>query len=134
METQTSSESEQQTLEHFAIALPKVDQLAEYCPQYHRAMGIIGKKWTGSILRVLIHRAHHYNEILLAIPGISDRLLTERLRDLETEGLVVRRIASTSPVRVEYELTAAGQELDLAIRAISVWAVKWLLTGLSVFS
>lgn len=62
----------------------------------------------GAILRVLLHGTHRYNEILLAIPGISDRLLTERLRELEAEGLVTRRIASTSPVRVEYELTDRG--------------------------
>ena len=103
-----------------------MNQLAEFCPQYHHAMEIIGKKWMGSILRVLMHGTHRYNEILLAIPGISDRLLTERLRDLEAEGLVARHIASTSPVRVEYELTEAGRELDLAVRVISMWAVKWL--------
>ena len=126
METQINNESQQSTLEHFTDALPEIEQLTEFCPQYHRAMDIIGKKWTGSILRVLMHGTHRYNEILLAIPGISDRLLTERLRDLEEEGLVARHIASISPVRVEYELTKAGQELDMAVRFISVWAAKWI--------
>jgi DNA-binding HxlR family transcriptional regulator len=126
MEAQASSEPQQQAVESLAVSLPEMNQLAEFCPQYHHAMEIIGKKWMGSILRVLMHGTHRYNEILLAIPGISDRLLTERLRDLEAEGLVVRHIASTSPVRVEYELTEAGRELDLAVRVISMWAVKWL--------
>lgn len=126
MEAQVSPESQQQALEDLTVSLPEMNQLAEFCPQYHHAMEIIGKKWMGSILRVLMHGTHRYNEILLAIPGISDRLLTERLRDLEAEGLVVRHIASTSPVRVEYELTEAGHELNLAVRVISIWAVKWL--------
>lgn len=126
MEAQVSRESQQQALEDLTVSLPEMNQLAEFCPQYHHAMEIIGKKWMGSILRVLMHGTHRYNEILLAIPGISDRLLTERLRDLEAEGLVVRHIASTSPVRVEYELTEAGRELNLAVRVISIWAVKWL--------
>lgn len=126
MEAQVSPESQQQALEDLTVSLPEMNQLAEFCPQYHHAMEIIGKKWMGSILRVLMHGTHRYNEILLAIPGISDRLLTERLRDLEAEGLVVRHIASTSPVRVEYELTEAGRELNLAVRVISIWAVKWL--------
>ena len=126
MEAQASSEPQQQAVESLAVSLPEMNQLAEFCPQYHRAMEIIGKKWMGSILRVLMHGTHRYNEILLAIPGISDRLLTERLRGLEAEGLVVRHIASTSPIRVEYELTEAGRELDLAVRVISMWAVKWL--------
>ncbi len=126
MEAQASSEPQQQAVESLTVSLPEMKQLAEFCPQYHHAMEIIGKKWMGSILRVLMHGTHRYNEILLTIPGISDRLLTERLRDLEAEGLVVRHIASTSPIRVEYELTEAGRELDLAIRVISMWAVKWL--------
>ncbi len=128
MKVHAIPQSQQQTQEDITVSLPDIHQLAEFCPQYHHAMEIIGKKWTGSILRVLMHGPHHYNEILLAIPGISDRLLTERLRNLEAEGLVVRHIASTSPVRIEYELTEMGQELNVAIRVISLWATKWLPT------
>ena len=112
--------------EEHIVSLLETYQLTEFCPRYHHAMNILGKRWTGAILRVLMGGAHRYNEILLAIPGISDRLLTERLRELEAEKLVTRRISSTSPIRVEYKLTERGQELELAVRAISVWAEKWL--------
>jgi DNA-binding HxlR family transcriptional regulator len=107
-------------------SLPGTSQLSEFCPRYHHAMDIIGRRWMGAILRVLIHGTHRYNEILLAIPGISDRLLTERLRDLEAEGLAVRHVSTTAPIRVQYELTERGQELELAVRVISAWAEKWI--------
>ncbi len=126
MKVHIGPESQQQASEDTTVTLPEIHQSDEFCAKYHYAMEIIGKKWTGSILRVLIHGPHYYNEILLAIPGISDRLLTERLRGLEAEGLVVRHIASSSPVRVEYKLTEVGQELDVAIRVISLWAAKWI--------
>lgn len=126
MKTSANRDQPPQSLETLLKTVPPIDQLTEFCPRYHHAMEIIGKRWMGAILRVLLHGTHRYNEILLAIPGISDRLLTERLRELEAEGLVTRRIASTSPVRVEYELTDRGQELELAVRVISAWAEKWL--------
>jgi DNA-binding HxlR family transcriptional regulator len=126
MKTTENAAQLPQPLEDLAGSLPPIDQFTEFCPRYHHAMEIIGKRWMGAILRVLLHGAHRYNEILFAIPGISDRLLTERLRDLEAEGLVTRRITSPSPIRVEYELTDRGQELELAVRVISAWAEKWL--------
>jgi DNA-binding HxlR family transcriptional regulator len=122
----TPEETERQHTEALIAALPKTSHLSEFCPRYHHAMDVIGRRWMGAILRVLIHGAHRYNEILLAIPGISDRLLTERLRDLEAEGLVVRRVSASAPVRVEYELTERGQELELVVRVVSAWADKWL--------
>ncbi|GHO80480.1 transcriptional regulator [Ktedonobacter sp. SOSP1-85] len=126
MKTSDASIQLQPSEEGSSDSLPATDQFTKFCPRYHHAMVIIGKRWTGAILRVLMYGPHRYNEILSAIPGISDRLLTERLRDLEAEGLVTRRIASTTPIRVEYALTAQGQELETAVRAISAWAEKWL--------
>lgn len=105
---------------------PEASQLSAFCPFYHQAMNIIGRRWMGAVLRVLLNGPHRFNEILSAIPGISDRLLTERLRELEAEELVIRRVLPASPVRVEYELTEAGQELETVIRAISTWAEKWI--------
>lgn len=102
------------------------EQLSAFCPFFQHAMNIIGRRWMGAVVRVLISGPHRFNEILSAIPGISDRLLTERLRELEAEELVIRRVLPASPVRVEYELTEAGQELETAIRAISAWAEKWI--------
>ncbi len=89
-------------------------------------MELIGRRWTGVILRVLINGPHRFNALLAAVPGLSDRLLSERLRELEAEGIVTRRVLPGPPVKVEYELTEQGRDLEQVIRAISAWAEKWL--------
>ena len=96
------------------------------CPRFHRAIELIGKRWTGAIVRVLLAGPRRFNELLGAIPGISDRLLTERLRELEAEALIVRRVEADSPVRVYYELTCAGAELQAPLDALGHWAERWL--------
>jgi DNA-binding HxlR family transcriptional regulator len=100
--------------------------LTDYCPRYQHAVELIGRRWTGPVLRVLINGPHRFNELLAAVPGLSDRLLTERLKELEMEGLVSRRVLSGPPVRVEYELTQQGHELQPVVSAIAQWAEKWL--------
>ncbi len=77
-------------------------------------------------MRVLINGPHRFNALLAAVPGLSDRLLSERLRELEAEGIVTRRVLPGPPVKVEYELTEQGRDLEQVIRAISAWAEKWL--------
>jgi DNA-binding HxlR family transcriptional regulator len=67
-----------------------------------------------------------FNEFLAAVPGLSDRLLTERLRELESEGLVHRTVMAGPPVRVSYELTKSGKELEPVIEALGSWAEKWV--------
>ena len=95
------------------------------CPRFHRAVELIGRRWTGSLIRVLLAGPRRFNELLTAIPGISDRLLTERLRELEGEGLISREVQSGSPVRVVYSLTCAGNELQEALDALGRWAERW---------
>jgi DNA-binding HxlR family transcriptional regulator len=99
---------------------------SKHCPQFHRAVELVGRRWMGTILFVLMKGPHRFNEILAAIPGLSDRLLTERLRELEANGVVVRRVFTGSPIRVEYELTEAGQDLRPSLEAIREWSHKWL--------
>lgn len=100
--------------------------LSAFCPRYHRAIELIGRRWMGAILRVLIGGPRRYNELLGAIPGLSDRLLTERLRELESEGLAARQVQPGPPVQVWYALTEPGRDLEGAVRAISAWAEQWL--------
>lgn len=100
--------------------------MEEFCPRYHHAVELIGRRWTGAILRLLIARPHRFNELLAAVPGLSDRLLTERLKELEAEGLLERRVIAGPPVRVEYELTQMGSELGPVVWDIAGWAEKWL--------
>ena len=96
------------------------------CPRFHVAVELVGGRWTGAIINRLLGGRARYNELRAAIPEISDRMLSERLRVLETEGVVTRTVVPESPVRVEYELTAKGRALEEAIEAIGKWATRWI--------
>jgi DNA-binding HxlR family transcriptional regulator len=96
------------------------------CPRFHLAVELIGSRWSGAIIQCLLGGRARYNAIRVAIPEISDRMLSERLRALETEGLVTRIVVPESPVRVEYELTAKGRALQDSIDAIGKWATRWI--------
>jgi DNA-binding HxlR family transcriptional regulator len=99
---------------------------SELCPRYHRAVELIGRRWTGAVVRTLMTGPRRFNELLAAIPGISDRLLTERLRELERANIVVREVFPESPVRVVYALTPCGRELRAALDEIAHWAERWI--------
>jgi DNA-binding HxlR family transcriptional regulator len=96
------------------------------CARFHRAVELIGGRWTGAIIQTLLHGPNRYAFIRAAIPDITDRMLSERLRSLESEGVLIRRVVPESPVRVEYELTEKGRSLDTALREIASWAERWI--------
>ena len=96
------------------------------CPRFHVAVELIGSRWSGAIISRLLVGCARYNELRAAIPEISDRMLSERLRVLETEGVLTRTVVPESPVRVEYELTAKGRALQDAIDAIGKWATRYI--------
>ena len=96
------------------------------CGLYHRAVELIGKRWTGAIVLVLLDGPLHFSGIRQLVPELSDRLLSERLKELEAEGVVQRRVLDGAPVRVEYSLTEKGQALEPAIRALKQWGREWL--------
>jgi DNA-binding HxlR family transcriptional regulator len=100
--------------------------LTAFCPRYHQAVELIGKRWSGAILRVLFTGPHRFNELLSGVPGLSDRLLSERLRELEAQELVMRHVFPGPPIRSEYELTERGRDLEPVVRDISAWAEKWI--------
>jgi DNA-binding HxlR family transcriptional regulator len=104
----------------------QADSLSPFCPRFQYAIELIGRRWVGAIVRVLVAGPARFNEILAAIPGLSDRLLTERLRELEREGVVSRTVSSDRPVRVTYELTECGRSLDAAIAEIAQWSERWV--------
>jgi DNA-binding HxlR family transcriptional regulator len=99
---------------------------APCCGLYHRAVELIGKRWTGAIVLVLLDGPLHFSGIRQLVPELSDRLLSERLKELEAEGVVERRVLDGSPVRVEYSLTSKGHALEPAIRALKEWGREWL--------
>jgi DNA-binding HxlR family transcriptional regulator len=99
---------------------------AKVCTRFHHAVELIGRRWSGAIISCMLAGPQCFNEFLAAVPGLSDRLLTERLRELETEGLVRRTVIAGPPVRVSYELTKPGRELEPVIEALGHWAEKWV--------
>src|SRR6266545_6657521 len=92
------------------------------CARFHRAVELIGGRWTGAVIHLLLNGRLRFAELRAAIPDISDRMLSERLRELEAEGVVARRVVPETPVRVEYELTRKGRGLEKALDAIAAWA------------
>jgi DNA-binding HxlR family transcriptional regulator len=96
------------------------------CPRFHRAIELIGGRWTGPIVQLLIPGPARFAELRNAIPQISDRMLSERLHALEQEGIVKRSVIPDSPIRVEYALTSKGCELQTSLEAVGRWAEKWV--------
>ncbi len=101
----------------------------EVCPDFHEAIELIGRRWTGAIVCALIERPMRFGELGKAVPGLSDRLLSQRLRELEDEGLVEREVEAGTPVRVTYSLSATGEALGPAIKELKAWAKQWKACG-----
>lgn len=104
---------------------PHLTLESAYCPKFQAAVELIGRRWSGAIVRALLAGSVRFGDVLHRVPGLSDRLLSERLRELETEGIVVRTVFPEIPVRIEYHLTEKGMELERIIAAVDVWAGKW---------
>jgi DNA-binding HxlR family transcriptional regulator len=98
---------------------------SNFCPEFHRAVELIGKRWTGAIVREMLGGATRFSELRDAIPDISDRMLCARLKGLEEEGIVSRNVYPETPVRVEYQLTPKGQALQRVFAAVGEWADHW---------
>ena len=112
---------------HVAVESIVAPPISIYCEHYQAVIELIGRRWMGAILRVLMSDGpRRFNELLAAIPGLSDRLLTERLREL-TEHEIVERVPARdiSPIAIQYRLTESGRDLEVVVRAISAWARRW---------
>ncbi|MGI8476620.1 MAG: winged helix-turn-helix transcriptional regulator [Thermomicrobiales bacterium] len=96
------------------------------CPIFHAAIELIGKRWTGAILRAMHAGETRFSDIVAAVPGLSDRLLSERLKELESQGVVLRQVVPETPVRISYTLTEMGRDLDEVMTAITEWSHRWI--------
>lgn len=96
------------------------------CPRFHSAIELVGRRWTGAILSAMLMGATRFTDIIHTVPGLSDRLLSERLKELEANGIVVREVHPETPVRIEYHLTKKGKDLNGVIAALSEWADAWI--------
>jgi DNA-binding HxlR family transcriptional regulator len=99
--------------------------IPELCSRFHRASELIGRRWTGAIIFCLLKSKCRFATLRDAIPDITDRMLSDRLQELEQEGIVKRTVIPDLPVRVEYALTKKGRALGTAVDAIAAWADKW---------
>lgn len=95
------------------------------CPKYEQAMQVLGKRWTGLILRALMDGPRRFTEIAHYVDGLSDRLLSQRLQELEEAGIVERNVRPERPISVEYALTDKGVDLRAVLEAVQHWADRW---------
>jgi DNA-binding HxlR family transcriptional regulator len=98
----------------------------QLCARFHKAVELIGSRWTGAVIQLLLNGRMRFAELRGGIPEISDRMLSERLRELEAEGILARIVVPETPVRVEYELTDKGRALEHALAAVGRWAERWI--------
>ncbi|WHT17950.1 helix-turn-helix domain-containing protein [Crossiella sp. CA-258035] len=99
-----------------------MDQITPYCPQFQDAMEVLGRRWTGAIVRAMLAGRTRFSELTETIPDLTDRLLSIRLKELESEGIVTRHVEPTRPVRIEYRLTDKGRELADVVTLLGDWA------------
>lgn len=98
----------------------------QICVRFQHAMEILGKRWVGLILRLLMERPLRFSELSERLEVVGDRMLSERLKELESEGILERRVYPESPIRVEYRLTDKGRALSSVIQAVEHWGETWV--------
>lgn len=95
-------------------------------PSFVGATSLLCKRWTAQIVYLLLERPHRFSELLGRLEQISDRMLSERLKELEAAGVIVRRVLERAPIGVEYSLTAVGQALRDTLLALEAWGERHL--------
>jgi DNA-binding HxlR family transcriptional regulator len=110
-------------------AVSATGQAQGVCPHFHAAIELIGKRWTGAIVSALTEGPLRFGELAKAVPGLSDRLLSQRLRELEDAGVVQREVKPGTPTRVSYSLTEKGADLRSTMSELRAWARRWKSTA-----
>jgi DNA-binding HxlR family transcriptional regulator len=95
------------------------------CPRFEKAMSLLSQRWTGLIIYQLLGGPQRFCSLESSI-GVSGRVLSERLKDLENEGIVKREVFPETPVRIEYSLTDKGSALEPLMRDIEKWSQTWI--------
>lgn len=98
----------------------------QLCPKFEKAFKLLGKRWNGLIIRTLMNGPKRISEMSSIIPQLSDRVLTERFKELEEDGIIERSVYTGFPVRVEYKLTKKGAALKAVLDEIEKWAGMWV--------
>jgi DNA-binding HxlR family transcriptional regulator len=97
---------------------------ADPCEPFDAAMRLLGRRWAGAVVRVMLEGASRFGEIRSAVPGLTDAVLSARLRELCAQGLATREVSDDIPVQVRYRLTQAGRDLRPVLAAIEKYGVK----------
>jgi DNA-binding HxlR family transcriptional regulator len=109
-------------------AMIETEAESPVCEHFQRASEFIGKRWNPQIVRVLLSGVTRYSDLKASIPQISDSLLSERLKEMESIGIVTRDVTPTTPVLIEYHLTDRGRDLTKVIDELGQWAERWTRT------
>lgn len=99
----------------------------QLCPKYERAFELLGKRWNGLIIKVLLEGPKRFSDISSMIPQLSDRVLAERFKELEAEGIIERKVYPETPVRIEYQLSGKGYGLKTVLNEVQKWAETWVV-------
>lgn len=100
-------------------------QEMQLCPKFESAFELLGKRWTGLIIRVLLSGPKRFKDISDLIPSMSDRMLSERFKEMEAACILIRHVYPETPVRIEYELTEKGKGLEKAMEELQKWADRY---------
>jgi DNA-binding HxlR family transcriptional regulator len=98
----------------------------DFCPEFHQAIELIGRRWTGVIVRSMLNGATRFCDIAVAVPNMSDKMLAKRLKELEAQEIITRTVTPDTPVRVDYTLTAKGRALEGVLDSLGKWADRWV--------
>jgi DNA-binding HxlR family transcriptional regulator len=101
----------------------KIDE--DTCRLFQSAAELAGRKWTAAVLLAIARGAERFTEVRELVDGVTDRVLAVRLKELEQQELIVRRVIPTTPVQVRYELTQQGRELITVLQPLIGWGMKW---------
>ncbi|MDQ0088264.1 DNA-binding HxlR family transcriptional regulator [Paenibacillus anaericanus] len=103
-----------------------MEEQSAMCPRFETAFSFLGKRWNGLIIQSLMGGPKRFKDISNRIPTMSDKMLSERMKDLENEGILIRHVYPETPVRIEYELTDKGRALRPVMEQVQSWAEQWV--------
>ncbi|GAA4056935.1 helix-turn-helix domain-containing protein [Amphibacillus indicireducens] len=95
------------------------------CPRFEQAISLLSKRWTGLVIYQLLNGTQRFNELQSAI-GVSGKVLSDRLKDLEQQGIVHREVIPDTPVIIHYSLTEKGHSMQSIIQSIESWSQDWI--------